>query len=496
MPTGLLKSPVLYRYLLAGVIFFAGAFLRFHALDRQSLWDDEMSTVKTISLDRRGMMVRFRTYETHPPLYFLQLRAWKALGNHSLVRLRANSAFWGCAGLLLLFGLARRYGGWPAALMTLALAALSPFHVAYSQEMRPYALAMAIAIAGMWLVEIVVNGGSGRGNGEDALFKKDLPCRSLSHSRLWFLALTLCWTAQLYTHYWGAFVVGAQALYGVWRAPSAESRKKIVFAALISGALFCAWLPILVAQLRNMGAAQFWTPPFGVANLLKTFAAYCGLFFNMASWSFYLPTRLFVWVLIGLVFAASMIVGMRRLRGPTVWLTAGLLVPWLVSYWARSLYVWYRYPTHMLPAFLLLVGAGLCALRPRAIAAVAISICLAANAWGCVFYFTRFQKANPKIVVTYIHHIRTPAAVVVRPIYFSDLFRFYDQETTRAVDEHLYDTPERRAMLRTKQVILVAFDTPQDDVADAFLHEYKIHSRQYFPGLAHLGITVYDLRAN
>jgi uncharacterized membrane protein len=459
---------------LALPVLLAGIFFRFHALDRQSLWDDEMSTIKTISIEPRAMLYRFRTYELHPPLYFLQAKLWKALGNHSLVKLRANSAVWGSLGLLFLYGLTRFYGGPLFALLALALAAFSPFHLAYSQEFRPYAMAMAIATAGMWLTEIALKKSETRGT---------------------FVALAVCWTAQLYTHYWGSFVVLAQAVYGVWKAPSPESRRRVVIAALIAGALFALWLPVLWDQLHVATALAFWVPGFSVSSLLKTLAAYSSLFFSMASWTFYLPLWFGATLALWILFAATLFWGMRqKLTGPALWLGA-LLIPWLLSYWQHSLYLWYRYPTHMLPAFFLLLAAGIFAARPKWLACLLLLVCVGVDAWGLKIYFTTWQKANPKNVVLYIHHMKTPAAVVVRPSYFSELFRFYDGGTTPAVDEHIYDSPARRALLKTKQVILIAFDVPDDPIAAAFLSEYNIVSRQHFAGFAHLGITVYDLRA-
>src|SRR5580658_9574482 len=91
-------------------VLLAGIFFRFHALDRQSLWDDEMSTIHSISTPSGGFIHRFATYETHPPLYFLQLRLWRALHFRSLVKLRANSAFWGSLSLFLAYLVGRQFG--------------------------------------------------------------------------------------------------------------------------------------------------------------------------------------------------------------------------------------------------------------------------------------------------------------------------------------------------------------------------------------------------
>jgi mannosyltransferase len=236
--------------------------MRFHALDQQSLWDDEMSTLRTITTPMPAIVQRFATYEAHPPLYFLQLKIWRALQMRSLVKLRANSALWGTVCLLLVFLVARLYGGDVVGLLALAYLVLSPLHLAYSQEMRPYAMAMTLGLGSLLALE----------------------------GRRW-LHLGCLWTALLYTHYWGAFVVLAQALYGYTSVSSLPQKKVVLIAAGSAAVLFLPWLPILYAQLGVIDHLAFWVPPFSLMGLANVFAAYCGLFFNMASWTFYLRPR-------------------------------------------------------------------------------------------------------------------------------------------------------------------------------------------------------------
>jgi len=472
------------------VILLGGFFLRFHALDRQSLWDDELSTIRTISLPARQMLQRFATYETHPPLYFLQLKVWRALHGRSLVRLRANSALWGSLSLMLIFLLGRQYGGTPLGLSAMAMLAVSPFHLAYSQEIRPYAMAVAIALAG-WL------------NLEAILRRKAVdvtPVKTGAQNKDWVPAfagmttLTLLWTAQLYTHYWGAFVVVSQMAYALRQAPR-EDRKKILAAGAAAGILFSLWLPVLFQQFGVIDRLVFWASPFTVKNLAKVFLAYSGLFFNMASSAFYLRSNVGIFVGTGLVFAVAL--GMGLWRGPrqaVLWLVLGLGIPWILSAWKPTLFLWYRYTTLMLPAFVLLVAAGLLAARPRALGAGLMLIALGSQIWGDWTYFHGWQKANPKAVVAYVHRIRQPDTVVVRPSYFGDLFNFYDLGTTAVIDENLFDNSEKRAALRGRHAIFLEFDVPSDPVGDAIVSECKPVTARYFPGTAHLGITVYQLK--
>jgi hypothetical protein len=458
------------KALLFFLVFLGGAFLRFHTLDRQSLWDDELSTIRTISSSAPQMIQRLETYETHPPLYFIQLKIWRALHGRSLVRLRANSALWGSLSLGLMFLLGRRYGGEPLGLLAMALLAVSPFHLAYSQELRSYAMAISIALAAWLNLEGVISNE-----------RKGLPLQ------------VLLWTAQMYTHYWGIFVVLAQMTYGLWRAPR-EDRMKILAAGGVAGVFFSLWLPVLFQQMNVVDRLVFWASPFSIKSLAKVFLAFSGLYFNMASSVFYLPSTVGGFVGTGLVFAAAL--GLGFWRGPkmaVVWLVVGLGVPWILSAWKPTIFLWYRYTVHMLPAFAILVAAGLLAIRPRALGVCLVLVALGSQVWGDWTYFHGWQKANPKAVVAYVHRIRQSDSIVVRPSYFGELFNFYDLGTSRVIDEHLLDSPDKRVALRGHHAIFLEFDVPSDPVGDAIVGECNPVSATYFPGIAHLGVTVYEL---
>lgn len=459
-------------YICGGLLLILGTFLRFHALDRQSLWDDETFSLAMIQTPPAQALHRFEVFEFHPPLYFLQLKAWQILGARSLVKLRANSAFWGSLALFLIFGLGKFYRGPWLGLLASAYMALSPFDLAYSQELRPYAFAVAIAIGALWALE--------------AALKKD-------DTRLFALTAFL-WTCLLYTHYWGSFVVGAQALYTLTRLP-ADAWKKRVWVLAVPCLLFAFWIPVIWVQIHMVNTVSFWISSFSFGALVKSFIAFTGIYFNMASRAFVLPLVLGLAIPIAACFIFPFLLGAQRApAAPKFWLAA-ILVPWLLSAWKPPLFVWYRYPFHMFPAFALILAVGLLEIRPAAFMAGLITVCLGVQAWGTGIYFTRWQKANPKAVVRYVHELRRPNTIVVRPNYFGVLFHFYDQGTTAVIDEDQLADPAHRAALKGRNVILIAFEVPSDPVAAAMLQEFKVvGTPHYFPGYAHLGITVYQLQ--
>ena len=464
-------KPVFYSVWLA--VFLSGAFLRFHALDRQSLWDDEMSTLQMISLDFKGAIRHLETVDAHPPLYFMQARLWRRAAGGALSRLRANSALWGALSLPVFYALALSLGfsSWEA-LLAMALLAFSPFHLAYSQELRPYAFAIFLVIAEFLVLQKIVSGRKGWG---------------------WWLTCFFLLSCELYTHYWAAFAACAQGVYGLGRF---HGRRRRLWLGVCAGAalLFLFWLPVLRAQAAR-GVTVFWAYAPSPMNLVRTFMAFSGAYFRFASSDFHLPgPPLLAWA--AAVFcAAGLTLGFRRVpRAVVLWLSLGLGLPFLLSYKVPALYLWYRYTSLMYPAFLLWVVAGWGPLRPVWLGRAGLGLFIAVGAWGCHYYFIGWEKANPKAVVAYVDSQVTANSVVIRPAYFSSLFSYYDTRSASVFDQHLQDNAESRRRFRGRDVILVAFDVPSDPIADAFRSEFKTVASRHFSGFAHLGVTVYSLK--
>jgi uncharacterized membrane protein len=120
-----------------GVFIFA-LVLRLFALGQQNLWHDEHMSLRVASPPLYQMPELLRTLESNkPPLYFALLHSWLCWGSGDFW-LRLPSAIIGSLCCVLaaaigrqLFGL--RHGVWLGCLVV-----LSPFHIYYSQEARPF----------------------------------------------------------------------------------------------------------------------------------------------------------------------------------------------------------------------------------------------------------------------------------------------------------------------------------------------------------------------
>lgn len=130
------------------------AAVRFFRLDSQSLWIDEFLMIQRASL---GEPFRWSDWLANPqgPLPALLLRLSAGLFGTSDWALRLPSALAGTATVPLVYLLGRRLDR-GAALPAGLLAALSPFLVWYSQEVRHYALALlAAAWSSLALLDLV-----------------------------------------------------------------------------------------------------------------------------------------------------------------------------------------------------------------------------------------------------------------------------------------------------------------------------------------------------
>jgi uncharacterized membrane protein len=131
--------------LIAFVLIVAGGVLRFARLGQQSFWHDEVNSV-IMARGAESGAISETVMNTHGPLYLLLLRGWIHAFGSGEAAARSLSALIGVLGLLAFRRVIRRYVEPGTALVALALLAVSPFHLGYSQEVRGYGLLFALGL--------------------------------------------------------------------------------------------------------------------------------------------------------------------------------------------------------------------------------------------------------------------------------------------------------------------------------------------------------------
>jgi mannosyltransferase len=183
------------RILLA-LILVGGTVLRLIALGTESLWFDEAYSVWVA---RHGVVWQLvqSTQRIFPPAYYVLLHFWLRLGSSEFA-VRLLSVVLGVMSILAIHALATYLFGARVGVISAFLLAISPLHIAYSQEARMYILLALLGLGSAFFM-----------------------LRALNEGRRWhWLAYVLCTALAMSTHYFALFLVPFQnlyALYVLWR---------------------------------------------------------------------------------------------------------------------------------------------------------------------------------------------------------------------------------------------------------------------------------------
>lgn len=238
---------------------------------QQSVWFDEAYSI-TLAKQSVAGLIHATSLDTHPPFYYLLLKAWAGLFGWSELALRSLSVLMMGAAMVIAVLTMRRHMGSRAAGGALLLVALSPFMLRYGFEIRMYSMALLIGVAATAVLLRAVT--------------------ATGQSRWWWYAAYAALVAiGVYTLYYVALVWVAHAVWLIVRAWRQQRslraivRQPRVLAYVASVVLFLPWLGILVHQLGNgaltsvarqlttenmVGLVSFWflyTPPYELNGL-------------------------------------------------------------------------------------------------------------------------------------------------------------------------------------------------------------------------------------
>lgn len=233
--TGQLQRLLLLASLLLGLA------LRLYRLGVESLWYDETVSV---FLARQSLpnLIAHTARDIHPPGYYLLLHFWQQVTAptlaHGLEFLYAwPSLFCGMLLLPLLYAIGRRLLGGRIALLAVGLAAINPYQVWYSQEVRMYTLGALLGLLCLWAV-VKWRGG-----------------HHVRNRWLWLYAIAAA--LGLYTLYYFAFLLLALNGLVLWQQASAYGRSGKVGRSLWTWlatqlAVLVLWLPWLPTFWRQI----------------------------------------------------------------------------------------------------------------------------------------------------------------------------------------------------------------------------------------------------
>ena len=238
------------------LVLVLAAGLRFYALDGQSLWNDEGTSIALAGRSLQQITLSAAA-DIHPPLYHYLLHGWLRLWGTSAVAARSLSALLGLALVALVYLLGRRLFGASTGLTAGLLAALSSYQVYYAQEARMYMLLATLGAVSMYCFV--------------AGWLEDEPRRVWPWRAGWALASALA----LYTHYLAAGLLvaenGAYLLALIGRRAGGRRREWrgvlswVGLQALVALS-YVPWLHLTWTQLHRWPATA---QPFSLWELLR-----------------------------------------------------------------------------------------------------------------------------------------------------------------------------------------------------------------------------------
>ena len=349
--------------------------VRLTNLTAYSLWGDEIFSLNAARLELAGLLDLTAQDAVHPPLFYILLRGWIAVGGDSLLWLKLFPVMTAIVTLVPLFLLARalRLGRWER-LLAFALVAVNSYLAHYSQELRMYQLLMLLAVTSLWAF-----------------------ARFLDEERRWgpaLVVLLLVNLALVYSHYYGWLVVGVEGIFLL----AFRRRLVVPFAASIValGLAYAPWVYKLATTPRTRaGLSQEWRARPGAGDVARFFGTLNGPY--DAAWLTLVGLGLFGIPIVVLAVRAAR-EGERRDLERVALLALAVVVPVAAAFTASSLSprsIWNpRYLIVAAAPYLLLAAIAASSLRPAWLRA-AVVVAMVGWAVGGAFHPTRSDHRVP-----------------------------------------------------------------------------------------------------
>ena len=403
----------LFTWLMTLTLWLAAA-VRFYRLGFQSFWSDEGNS---FSLAQAGFLeiARRTAFDIHPPLYYWLLKIWLVCFGQTEFAARSLSAMLSLLLVAVTYALGRRIGDRWLGVIAAFVAAWSPFQIYYAQEARMYML-LALLAAGTVLLALSIWQG-----GERTTWRG-------------YSAYALPASLGLYTQYAFPLILVIINLTALYHLRHNRSRLWVWLGwQLVPLLLYLPWLPIAFRQITT------WPTHLETATSTEiglTLVALMSLGPSAAGAAQGWLGAYIGLALIGLVF------GLRHRQPTWVGLTAlWLLLPaGITAFFFRAAYL--KIFLIAGPAFCLLVGLGLLAIRHlpgsnglpkwRLPSAIVAGLVLLLIAWpgyqSLAAYYTdpTFHRDNYRAVAAYLSAIATPDdAIIIHAPGQQEVFGYY-----------------------------------------------------------------------
>jgi uncharacterized membrane protein len=430
--------------------------LRSANITSESLWRDEIDSVRFAFEPLEGILRNFAANGFNGPLYHLLLRAWLTLAGVNDFALRYFSLGCGVALVGLMYALTKRLFGQSAALLAMGLATVAPILIWYADEGKMYSLQpMLLTLAIYALVRAVDWQGTSNSDWEPARHSP-LAAR---HSRLWWAVFIITTSLSFYTHLLSPIFLGVAVIFFFAMWPHARAHLKGGAVAL--GFLVLPYLPLAVWQLPTLIRGGDVGHAFYPLDLIaRTLIANWTLGLDAHAPLLNLPVtdttiELVRWLVIGLFCALALYGAFGSPQGAhasgrmaLATLAWGIIPPLIVFAVSTRFPIFQpRYVLWCAPAFYILVGVGLArltvaraALRwvPYALAALLALVSLS----GVASHALNPIRPDLRGAATYVAQFARPGDAIVFQIpYGRHSYMYYAQQAVGTTETQIVEAP-------------------------------------------------------
>jgi uncharacterized membrane protein len=222
-----------------------GALLRGYQLGSNSLWIDELSTLSVASLAAADIVRLSSSVNFIPPLHFLVVHIAVVLFGDGEAVLRLPSAIAGACTIPIFWALtfeltSRR----DTALAAAFLLAVSPLHIWFSQDARPYAMLLFFECCALLALARAVRS---------------------ARSRDW-LAFAAASALAFLTHTTALILVPVVAAWTWWSPDRSRAVRQLLGWTIVTAAV-CAPFALAIASALRASQGQFHSPPRALTGL-------------------------------------------------------------------------------------------------------------------------------------------------------------------------------------------------------------------------------------
>ena len=396
--------------------------LRMYRLGSQSLWLDEAWSVR-VANHSLGEILRYRS--NIPPLHQVVVRLFIAILGTSEFSVRLPSVLAGVLSVVLVYAITTRLFNKSAGLVAGLILAISPYHVWYSQDARPYALLIVLSLASVWFF----------------LNLRDRP------NFIGFTGYVVTTTLAMYTHVYALFLLLFQNLYMLysWRKPARLGLKWIVSQATVL-VLSVPWYHFIFFIFSGHRGAAPWAgfrkevDPIVIPYTFFVYSVGISVGPSLAdlhlsrSLDLFMP---YVGVLLPacIAFALMFLLGLYstgkdKPRSPFLFLY--LFVPILGAFMITVLYgrITYnvRYTAVALPAYTIVLAKGITSVKHKGwrLLLILLIVGFSAHALGNYYFNPKYAKEDARSAAQYLETAAGERDVIVVLEIVHALEHYYD----------------------------------------------------------------------